>query len=62
MKNVRVAFELYEGNPEELIGYEQITTHMVYDVKLGENFCRKARLVCDGHKTTTTSTTTLTTS
>ena len=47
LKNVCVAFELYEGNPEELIGYEQVTVHMIYDVKLGENFRRKARLVCD---------------
>ena len=38
LKNVRVAFELYEGNPEELIGYEQVTVHMIYDVKLDEKF------------------------
>ena len=27
------------------------TTHVIFDVKLGENFRRKARLVADGHKT-----------
>eukprot|EP00978_Attheya_sp_CCMP212_P026549 scaffold87549_cov65-Attheya_sp.AAC.3 len=51
MKNVRIAFEEYDGNPEELIGYEEITGHLVFDVKLGENFRRKARFCADGHKT-----------
>eukprot|EP00978_Attheya_sp_CCMP212_P028576 scaffold99084_cov45-Attheya_sp.AAC.1 len=44
MKNVRIAFEEYDGNPEELIGYEEITGHLVFDVKLGENFRRKTPL------------------
>eukprot|EP00978_Attheya_sp_CCMP212_P017505 scaffold46664_cov63-Attheya_sp.AAC.6 len=51
MKNVRIAFEEYDDNPEELIGYEEITGHLVFDVKLGENFRRKARYCADGHKT-----------
>eukprot|EP00978_Attheya_sp_CCMP212_P008877 scaffold20848_cov68-Attheya_sp.AAC.1 len=34
MKNVRIAFEEYDGNPEELIGYKEITGHLVFDVKL----------------------------
>ena len=51
MSKVRVAFELYEDDPSKLIGYQQIKMHMVFDVKLGENFRRKARLVADGHLT-----------
>ena len=50
MKNNRIAFETYEGNPEELIGYEEITGHLIFDVKLSENFRRKARFVADGHR------------
>ena len=38
MKNNRVAFEEYDGDPSELVGYQEITAHMVFDVKLGENF------------------------
>ena len=53
MKKIREAFSLYDGNPNELIGYQKITTHFIFDVKLGENFRRKARLVGDGHKTKT---------
>eukprot|EP00978_Attheya_sp_CCMP212_P000550 scaffold1076_cov32-Attheya_sp.AAC.2 len=51
MKNVRISFEEYDGNPEELIGYKEITGHLVFDVKLGENIRRKARFCADGHKT-----------
>ena len=53
MKNVRVAFELHDGDPTKLVGYQEVTTHLVFDIKLGENFRRKARLVGDGHKTDT---------
>jgi hypothetical protein len=51
MKNVMIAFEECEGNPLELIGYQEITSHLVFDIKLGENFRRKARYCADGHKT-----------
>ena len=51
MKNNRVAFEEYEGDISKLVGYKRITGHMVFDVKLGENFRRKARYCADGHKT-----------
>lgn len=52
MTNNRVAFEEYNGDIKKLIGYKPITGHLVFDVKLGENFRRKARFVADGHKTT----------
>ena len=51
MKNVRIAFEEFDGDPNTLIGYTRITGHLVFDVKLGENFRRKARYCADGHKT-----------
>ena len=50
MKNVRVAFEEADDDAK-LIGYERLGVHMVFDIKLGENYRRKARLVADGHKT-----------
>ena len=58
MKNVCIAFDLYEGNIKDLDqqGYQHIDCHMIFDVKMGENFCRKARMVAGGHKTTTPST------
>ena len=55
MKNVRPAFKRYDGDVRKLIGYQRITCHFVFDVKLGENFRRKARLVGGGHKTETPS-------
>ena len=64
MKNANIAFELYEGNvsQEQAIlqlkaqGYQQISYHIIFDVKMGENFRRKARLVAGGHTTATPST------
>ena len=49
MANVRIAFEVCDtGIPS---GYTHIDCHMIFDVKLGENYRRKARLVAGGHKT-----------
>ena len=48
MKNSRVAFEEYDGEIEKLVAYEQISGHLIFDVKLSENF-RRARFVADGH-------------
>ena len=56
MKNVRVAFEEYDGNIDDLVGYKKLDCHMIFDIKMGENFRRKARLVADGHKTATPAT------
>ena len=50
-----IAFDLYEGDPTNLVGYKPVGTHLIFDVKLGENFRRKARLVADGHRTETPS-------
>ena len=40
MKNIRVAFEEYDGNVKDLInqGYHKVDCHMIFDVKMGENF------------------------
>ena len=51
MDNVRIAFEEYDGDTSTLVGYTQITGHLVFNVKLGEKFRRKARYCADGHKT-----------
>ena len=56
MARVRVAFEKWHGGStldeakKKLVGYQQITTHIVFDVKI-DGLVRKARLVADGHKT-----------
>jgi len=51
MKNNRIAFEEHEGDVDKLIGFKETIGHLVFDVKLGENFRRKARFCADGHKT-----------
>ena len=52
MKNVRIAFEQFKGEKKDLpIGFQEIKCHMIFDVKLGENFRRKARYVAGGHMT-----------
>ena len=32
-------------------GYEHVSVHMIFDIKMGGNFTRKARSVADGHTT-----------
>ena len=51
MKNNRVAFQEHDGHESQLRGFKEITGHLVFDIKLGENFRRKARFCADGHKT-----------
>ena len=60
MSKVRVAFERWdEGTLEEarsgkkLVGYQEITCHMIFDIKMDGEFTRKARLVAGGHTTET---------
>eukprot|EP00934_Nitzschia_sp_Nitz4_P008349 Nitzschia sp. Nitz4//scaffold712_size1567//12//1007//NITZ4_009323-RA/size1567-processed-gene-0.1-mRNA-1//-1//CDS//3329557200//8339//frame0 len=58
MKNVRPAFQEFEGNDTIELhkqGYQEIRCHIIFDIKLGENFRRKARLVAGGHTTDTPS-------
>lgn len=52
MKNVRPAFEAWEKTKDEIpIGFQEIKCHLIFDVKMGENFRRKARFVAGGHTT-----------
>ena len=56
MKNVMIAFEEFDGEEDELPPeYQFIKCHMIFDVKMGENFRRKARMVAGGHMTETPS-------
>ena len=51
MMKVRAAVAEFTTLPENLVGYQEIDLHMVFDIKLGENFRRKARMMAGGHKT-----------
>ena len=57
MQNVRIAFEEYDGNMGVLAkkDYKELGMHLIFDIKMSENFRRKARLVAEGHKTSTPS-------
>ena len=55
MKNVRVAFKTLKDGEELPPGYKEMGTHMIFDIKLGEGFRRKARMVGDGHRIDTPS-------
>ena len=49
---MRPAFEKWEKSPGELPpGFQRIQCHMIFDIKLGENFRGKARLVANGNET-----------
>ena len=57
MKNVHPAFEVFEGRKDDIPkDYQFMRCHMIFDVKFGENFWRKARLVAGGHMTDTPNT------
>ena len=49
MKNIRPDFEVWEKDISGLPpGYQNITCHMIFDVKMDENFRRKAQFVAYG--------------
>ena len=59
MKNNCVEFKEYNGDVYKLVGYKKkikfvgykkITAHIIFHVKLGEHFRRKARFIAYGHK------------
>ena len=57
MRNMRPAFEVFDDTKDQLpIRYQFMKCHMIFDVKFGENFRRKARLVAEGHMTETPAT------
>ena len=49
MKNVRIAFKVLDTDDFVPPGYQHMTCHMVFDIKLGEGFRRKCRMVAGGH-------------
>ena len=54
MKNVGPAFEFWEKRKEDLpIGYQETKCRMIFNIKLGDNFCRKSRIVGGSHKAAT---------
>ena len=55
MPKIITAVDEQEGTVNDLVGYQQITGHMIFYVKLGKNFRRKAWYIADGHKTDTPS-------
>ena len=57
MCNAQPAFEVFEGTKDQLpVGYQFMKCHMIFDIKFGENFRCKARLVAGGHMTETLAT------
>jgi len=54
MATVRIAFMVCEDGKIPP-GYQKINCHLIFDVKLGENYRRKARFVAGGHMTETPS-------
>ena len=52
MKNVRVAFDKYDGKQSEIpSNYTKINCHLIFELKMGENFRRRSRMVAVGHVT-----------
>jgi hypothetical protein len=52
MKNVRIAFKILNGEESPPPNYQEIRSHMIFDVKM-EDFRRKASFVAGRHKTDT---------
>ena len=53
MVNIRPALEIWEKFEDLLVGYQKIRCHLIFDIKLGENFRRKSRYMTGGHTTET---------
>ena len=55
MNNVIVAVQESNVSSNRLIGYQEIELHMIFDIKLVNNFQRTAIMVAGGHTTKTPS-------
>ncbi len=56
MKNIQPVIEVYEGDIKDLPPeYQCIKCHMIFDIKFGEDFRRKAPFMAGGHTTETPS-------
>ena len=51
MEKVKAAVVESTTYPENLVGYQEIDLHMIFDINIGGNFRRKSRLVADINKT-----------
>ena len=51
MNKVRVAVQESNVSTKKIIGHQEIGLHMIFNIKLGEKFQRKARMVAGGHTT-----------
>jgi hypothetical protein len=57
MQSVCPAFEAWKKSESDLpIGFQHVKCHLIFDVKMGENFRRKARFVVGWHTTEVPST------
>jgi hypothetical protein len=57
MRNVRPAFEVWDKTLAQIpVGYQEGRCHLMFNVKMGENFRRKARFGAGGHTTEVSST------
>ena len=51
MKNVRITFEIFEGNKTDIpLGFQYVDCHVIFDIKIGETFRRKEGMVAGGIK------------
>ena len=50
MLKINNTVEENDGDPSELVGYQEITGDMIFDVNMGDNFRCKARFFADGHR------------
>jgi len=49
MQNVRIAFKMLGNDDVVPPGYKEMSCHIIFDIRFGEGFRRKARLVAGGH-------------
>ena len=52
---LRLAVQESNVSLDKLIGHQEIGLHIIFDINIGENFRRKARMVAGGHTTKTAS-------
>ena len=38
MKNIRIAFNIFDGEVNDLKGYQFVECHIIFYIKMGENF------------------------
>jgi len=52
MTNVRIAFAEFDKSFSDILpGYKKLNCHIIFEVKISENFRRKALFVADGYLT-----------